>query len=81
MRVPALRHRRQVLSIYDWPVLPTRAELRRIPLRSLLGAPKLLARLAGGLAAPMVQFAGLLQALPRNFAYGLKALIDQKEAA
>lgn len=37
----------------------------------------LLARLAGGLAAPMVQFAGLLQALPRNFAYGLKALIDQ----
>ncbi|MGH9165122.1 MAG: 50S ribosomal protein L10 [Acidimicrobiales bacterium] len=37
----------------------------------------LLARLAGGLAAPMVQFAGLLQALPRNFAYVLKALIDQ----
>ena len=38
----------------------------------------LLARLAGGMAAPMVQFAGLLQALPRNLAYGLKALIDQK---
>jgi large subunit ribosomal protein L10 len=38
----------------------------------------LLARLAGGLAAPMQQLAGLLQALPRNFAYGLKALIDQK---
>jgi large subunit ribosomal protein L10 len=38
---------------------------------------ELLARLAGGMAAPMVQFAGLLQALPRNFAYGLKALIDQ----
>lgn len=37
----------------------------------------LLARLAGALAAPMVQFAGLLEALPRNFAYGLKALIDQ----
>jgi large subunit ribosomal protein L10 len=37
----------------------------------------LLARLAGGIAAPMVQFAGLLQALPRNMAYGLKALIDQ----
>jgi large subunit ribosomal protein L10 len=37
----------------------------------------LLARIAGGLAAPLVQFAGLLQALPRNFAYGLKALIDQ----
>lgn len=37
----------------------------------------LLARFAGGLAAPMQQFAGLLQALPRNLAYGLKALIDQ----
>ncbi|HET6663910.1 MAG TPA: 50S ribosomal protein L10 [Acidimicrobiales bacterium] len=37
----------------------------------------LLARLAGAMAAPMVQFAGLLQALPRNFAYGLQALIDQ----
>jgi large subunit ribosomal protein L10 len=38
----------------------------------------LLAKLAGAMAAPMVQFAGLLQALPRNFAYGLKALIDQQ---
>lgn len=37
----------------------------------------LLARLAGLMAAPMQQLAGLLQALPRNFAYGLKALIDQ----
>ena len=38
----------------------------------------LLARLAGGLAAPLVGLAGLLQALPRSFAYGLKALIDQR---
>ncbi len=38
----------------------------------------LLAKLAGVIAAPMVQFAGLLEALPRNFAYGLKALIDQR---
>ena len=38
---------------------------------------ELLARFAGGLAAPLQQFAGLLQALPRNFAYGLKALIEQ----
>jgi large subunit ribosomal protein L10 len=38
---------------------------------------ELLARLAYGLSAPMVQFASLLEALPRNFAYGLKALIDQ----
>lgn len=37
----------------------------------------LLARLAYGLAAPMQQFAGLLQALPRNFAYGLSALIEK----
>ena len=41
----------------------------------------LLAKLAGLMAAPMTQFAGLLQALPRNFAYGLKALIDQGGAA
>ncbi len=39
----------------------------------------LLAQLAGGFAAPMRKMAGLLAALPRNFAYGLKALIDQKE--
>jgi large subunit ribosomal protein L10 len=38
----------------------------------------LLAKLAGAMAAPMVQLAGLLEALPRNFAYGLKALIDQQ---
>src|SRR5688500_7620212 len=48
------------------------AALADIPPREVL-----LARLAGLLAAPMQQFAGLLQALPRNFAYGLKALIDQ----
>lgn len=41
--------------------------------------PVLLARLAGGLSAPLVQMAGLLQALPRSFAYGLKALIDKRE--
>ena len=38
----------------------------------------LLAKLAGAMAAPMVQLAGLFEALPRNFAYGLKALIDQQ---
>jgi large subunit ribosomal protein L10 len=38
----------------------------------------LLAKFAGALAAPMVQLAGLLEALPRNFAYGRKALIDQQ---
>jgi large subunit ribosomal protein L10 len=38
---------------------------------------ELLARFAGLLAAPMQQLAGLLQALPRDLAYGLRALIDQ----
>jgi large subunit ribosomal protein L10 len=38
----------------------------------------LLARLAGAIAAPMQQLAGLLQALPRSFAYGLSALLEQK---
>jgi large subunit ribosomal protein L10 len=37
----------------------------------------LLAKLAGGMAAPMQQLAGLLAVLPRNMAYALKALIDQ----
>ena len=41
----------------------------------------LLARLAGGLAAPLRQMAGLLQALPRNFAYGMQALIEKGPAA
>src|SRR5688500_10170096 len=46
--------------------------LAELPSRDVL-----LARLAGGLAAPMQKFAGLLQALPRNFAYGLAALIEK----
>ncbi len=40
----------------------------------------MLAQLAGGLAAPLQQLAGLVQALPRNLAYGLSALLDQKRA-
>lgn len=40
----------------------------------------LLAQIAGAFQAPLVKTASLLQALPRNFAYGLKALIDQKAA-
>jgi large subunit ribosomal protein L10 len=39
---------------------------------------ELLARFAGGLAAPIQQMAGLLEALPRSFAYGLAALIDER---
>jgi large subunit ribosomal protein L10 len=41
----------------------------------------LLARLAGMLAAPMQQFAALLQAVPQGFAYGLQALIDSGGAS
>jgi large subunit ribosomal protein L10 len=50
--------------------------LAELPSRDVL-----LSMLAGAFQAPLVKTAGLLQALPRNMAYGLKALIDQKEAA
>jgi large subunit ribosomal protein L10 len=39
----------------------------------------ILAQLAGAFAAPLQKMAGLLQALPRNLAYGLSALIQKKE--
>lgn len=42
---------------------------------------ELLARLAGGMAAPMRNFAALLQAVPQKFAYGLQALIEAGGAA
>ena len=50
-------------------------------LASLPSREELLARLAGAFQAPLVKTAGLLQALPRNFAYGLSALIDKQAAA
>jgi large subunit ribosomal protein L10 len=50
--------------------------LAELPSRDVL-----LARLAGAFAAPMQKFAGLLGAVPRNFAYGLQALIDQRGGA
>jgi large subunit ribosomal protein L10 len=50
--------------------------LAELPSREVL-----LAQFAGALQAPLVKTAGLLQALPRNMAYGLTALIEQKEAA
>ncbi len=49
------------------------AALADLPPREVL-----LARLAGALAAPMQQMAGLLLALPQNLAYGISALIEQK---
>ena len=39
----------------------------------------LLARLAGGFQAPLVKAAGLFQAFTRNFAYGIKAYVDQRQ--
>jgi large subunit ribosomal protein L10 len=47
-------------------------------LADLPSRAQLLAHLAGAIAAPLQAFAGLLQALPRNLAYGLQALIDQQ---
>ena len=41
----------------------------------------MLAKLAGLLKAPMSNTAYLLSALPRKAAYGLKALVEQKQAA
>jgi large subunit ribosomal protein L10 len=52
------------------------AALADLPSREVL-----LARLAGALAAPMQQMASLLKALPQNLAYGISALIEQREAA
>jgi large subunit ribosomal protein L10 len=53
----------------------TTAALADLPPRDVL-----LAQIAGALAAPMRQFAGLLKALPQNLAYGLSALIDKRVA-
>ncbi len=71
---PALVVKGGVLGTSALSADQTRA-LADVPPRALL-----LARLAGGLAAPLQQFAGLLQALPRNLAYGLQALIAQRSA-
>jgi large subunit ribosomal protein L10 len=49
--------------------------LAEVPPRDVL-----LAKLAGGFQAPLVKAAGLFQAFTRNFAYGLKALIDTMPA-
>jgi len=57
----------------------TEAEARA--LANIAPREELLAKFAGLMAAPMQQFAGLLQAMPRDFAYGLRALIDQGGAA
>jgi large subunit ribosomal protein L10 len=50
--------------------------LAELPSRDVL-----LAQLAGGFQAPLTKAAGLFQAFTRNFAYGVKALIDQRGGA
>jgi len=47
-------------------------------LAELPSREQLLAQLAGAMAAPLQQMAGLLKALPQNFAYALRALADQQ---
>ncbi|MBV8162362.1 MAG: 50S ribosomal protein L10 [Acidimicrobiia bacterium] len=47
-------------------------------LAELPSREQLLAQLAGAIAAPLQQMAGLLQALPLNFAYALRALADKQ---
>ena len=42
---------------------------------------QLLGMLAGGFQAPLTKAAGLFQAFTRNLAFGVKALIDQRESA
>src|SRR5256714_1302284 len=47
-------------------------------LAELPSRDRMLAQLAGALAAPLQQFASLLQAIPQNLAYGLHALLEQQ---
>ena len=50
-------------------------------LRALADLPSrdiLLAQIAGMLASPLRTMAGLMKAVPQNFAYGLSALLDAK---
>jgi len=50
--------------------------LAELPSREVL-----LARIAGAIAAPLTQMAGLLKAMPQDLAYGLSAVLDQRRAA
>ena len=47
-------------------------------LAELPSRDQLLAQLAGAMAAPLQQLAGLLAAVPRNFAYGIRALAEKQ---
>ncbi|MHB8263269.1 MAG: 50S ribosomal protein L10 [Acidimicrobiales bacterium] len=62
-------------GVYEGAVV-TREQL--ISIADLPSREVLLGRLAGSIAAPLRQMAGLLTAMPTNLAYGLKALLDSK---
>ena len=47
-----------------------------VALSKIAPREELLAKLAGGMAAPIQQMAGLLKAVPQKFAYALSALIE-----
>jgi len=70
---PALVLKGSVLGVKVLTANQTEA-LADLPSREVL-----LAQLAGAFQAPLVKTAGLLQAMPRSFAYGLKALIEKKQ--
>lgn len=52
-----------------------------VALADLPSRDVLLAQFASALAAPMRQMAGLMKAVPQNFAYGLAALLDARGGA
>jgi len=72
---PALVVKGGILGMKSLSADEVRA-LAELPSRDVL-----LSQIAGAFAAPLQQFAGLLQALPRNMAYGLKALLDERGGA
>lgn len=48
-------------------------------LAELPSKEQLLAQFAGALSSPMVNFAGLLKAVPQNFAYAISGLIGKRQ--
>jgi large subunit ribosomal protein L10 len=71
---PALVLKGSVMGVKVLSAKQTEA-LADLPSREVL-----LAQLAGAFQAPLVKTAGLLQAVPRSFAYGLKALVEKKQS-
>jgi large subunit ribosomal protein L10 len=60
------------------PRVLTAADL--VALADIPPRDQLLAQIAGTFQAPLTKAAGLFQAFTRNFAYGVRALIDERES-